>query len=88
MEVAYGRMPEEKILDTVLQSDIDKIKLTLEQIDREAFRTAVEDILQAETIYVVGDPQLRAAGQLSGFYLNQIFGNVKPGDHQQRQRGL
>ena len=88
MEVAYGRMPEEKILDTVLQSDIDKIKLTLEQIDREAFRTAVEDILQAETIYVVGDPQLRAAGQLSGLLSEPDFRQRKAGDHQQRQRGL
>lgn len=77
MEVAYGRMPEEKILDTVLQSDIDKIKLTLEQIDREAFRTAVEDILQAETIYVVGIRSCAPLASFLGFYLNQIFGNVK-----------
>ena len=77
MEVAYGRMPEEKILDTVLQSDIDKIKLTLEQIDREAFRTAVEDILQAETFYVVGIRSCAPLASFLGFYLNQIFGNVK-----------
>ena len=55
----------EKILDTVLQSDIDKIKLTLEQIDRDAFRTAVEDILQAEDDLCGGDPELCPPGQLS-----------------------
>ena len=77
MEVAYGRMPEGKILDTVLQSDIDKIKLTLEQIDRNAFRTAVEDILQAETIYVVGIRSCAPLASFLSFYLNQIFGSVK-----------
>ena len=50
MEVTYGRIPQSKILDTVLQADIDKIKLTLEQTDREAFNLAVETILKAETI--------------------------------------
>ncbi len=77
MKVTYGRMPEEKILDTVLHSDIEKIKLTLEQIDREAFRTAVEDILQAETIYVVGIRSCAPLASFLGFYLNQIFDNVK-----------
>ena len=77
MEVAYGRMPEGKILDTGLQSDIDKIKMTLEQIDRNAFRTAVEAILQAETIYVVGIRSCAPLASFLGFYLNQIFSNVK-----------
>ncbi len=77
MEVTYGRMPEEKILDTVLQSDIDKIKLTLEQIDRDAFRTAVEDILQAETIYVVGIRSCAPLASFLSFYLNQIFDRVR-----------
>ena len=77
MEVTYGRMPEEKILDTVLQSDIDKIKLTLEQIDRDAFRTAVEDILQAETIYVVGIRSCAPLASFLSFYLNQIFDSVR-----------
>ena len=30
MEVTYGRVPQSEILDTVLHSDIDKIKLTME----------------------------------------------------------
>ena len=77
MEVAYGRMPEGKILDTVLQSDIDKIKLTLEQIDRDAFRTAVESILEAETIYVVGIRSCAPLASFLSFYLNQIFSNVR-----------
>lgn len=76
MEVSYGRIEQTKILDTVLQSDIEKIKMTLEQTDREAFSMAVETILSAEHIYVVG---IRSCAPLAGFlsfYLNQIVPDV------------
>ena len=33
MEVTYGRISQSEILQTVLQSDADKIKTTLEKID-------------------------------------------------------
>ena len=77
MEVTYGRIPQSKILDTVLQADIDKIKLTLEQTDREAFNLAVETILKAETIYVVGIRSCAPLAIFLSFYLNQIFQSVK-----------
>ena len=77
MEVTYGRIPQSKILDTVLQADIDKIKLTLEQTDREAFNLAVETILKAETIYVVGIRSCAPLASFLSFYLNQIFQSVK-----------
>ena len=36
MEVTYGRISQGEILTSVLQSDIEKIKLTMEGIDHEA----------------------------------------------------
>lgn len=77
MEVTYGRVPQEKILDNVLQSDIDKIKLTLEQTDRETFNLAVDTILHAKTIYVVGIRSCAPLAQFLGFYLNLIFDDVR-----------
>ena len=41
MEVTYGRISQSEILETVLQSDADKIKTTLEKIDVNAFDLAV-----------------------------------------------
>lgn len=76
MEVSYGRIEQTKILDTVLQSDIDKIKMTLEQTDRDAFSQAVDMILGAENIYILG---IRSCAPLAGFmsyYMNQILPNV------------
>lgn len=77
MEVTYGRVPQEKILDNVLQSDIDKIKLTLEQTDRETFNLAVDTIQHAKTIYVVGIRSCAPLAQFLGFYLNLIFDDVR-----------
>lgn len=76
MEVSFGRIEQTKILDTVLQSDIEKIKMTLEQTDRESFAQAVDMILAAENIYIVG---IRSCAPLAGFlsyYMNQIVPNV------------
>ena len=51
MEVTYGKVPQSEILDTVLHSDIDKIKQTLEGIDHDAFERAIEILLPAKNIY-------------------------------------
>ena len=50
MEVTYGRISQSKILETVLQSDADKLKTTLEKIDHNAFELAVDTILSAKNI--------------------------------------
>lgn len=77
MEVTYGKVPQSEILDTVLHSDIDKIKMTLDAVDHEAFELAVETILKAKNIYIVG---IRSCAPLAGFlafYLNLIFDSVR-----------
>ena len=76
-EVAYGRIPEEKILDTVLNSDIEKIRLTLEQTDRAVFREAVDTIIKARRIYVCGIRSCAPLASFLAFYLNQIFDDVR-----------
>lgn len=42
MEVTYGRITQSEILTNVLHSDIEKIKLTMESIDQQAFEMAVD----------------------------------------------
>lgn len=77
MEVTYGKVPQSEILDTVLHSDIEKIKMTLEAVDHDAFELAVETILNARNIYVAG---IRSCAPLAGFlafYLNLIFDGVR-----------
>lgn len=77
MEVTYGKVPQSEILDTVLHSDIDKIKMTLEAVDHEAFNLAVETILSAKNIYVVGIRSCAPLADFLAFYLNLIFDGVR-----------
>lgn len=76
MEVTYGRISQSKILETVLQSDADKIKTTLDKIDHAAFEMAVSTILEAENIYIVGIRSCAALAEFLGFYMNLMFDRV------------
>ena len=77
MEVTYGRISQSKILETVLQSDADKIKTTLEKIDHNAFDVAVSTILEAKHIYIVGIRSCAPLASFLGFYLNLMFDDVR-----------
>lgn len=76
MEVAYGRIAQSDILATVLQSDIEKIKMTLESTDQQAFELAVDTILNARKVYVVGIRSCAPLASFLTFYLNLICDNV------------
>ena len=76
MEVTYGRISQSEILETVLQSDIEKIKLTLSGIDQKAFELAIDTILSAKRIYVVGIRSCAPLASFLCFYLNLVCENV------------
>lgn len=77
MEVTYGRIDQSEILESVLSSDSEKIKSTLEKIDHNAFELAVNTILEAKNIYVVGIRSCAPLASFLSFYLNYMFDNVK-----------
>ena len=77
IEVAKDIINTGDVLSNVLSSDVDKIRTTLDAIDKDAFEAAVDKLLGAKQIYVLG---LRAAAILSGFmgfYLSLTNENVK-----------
>lgn len=76
MEVTYGRISQSQILETVLQTDAEKIKYTLENIDQSAFEMAVDTILKAKTIYIVGIRSCAPLASFLAFYLNLMFDHV------------
>lgn len=76
MEVTYGRIAQSQILESVLQSDAEKIKMTLEHIDQDAFELAVETILNARTIYIVGIRSCAPLASFLSFYFNLMFERV------------
>ncbi|NCB29507.1 MAG: MurR/RpiR family transcriptional regulator, partial [Clostridia bacterium] len=64
------------VLQMVLSSDVEKIRMTLDELDREAFHGAVEAILGAKHIYILGVRSASALANFLGFYFKLLFDNV------------
>ncbi len=77
IEVSSNRIGEENILKSVLQSDMEKIKMTMEDINQTIFNEIVECILSAKRIYIIGVRSSATLAGFMGFYFNLIFDNVK-----------
>lgn len=72
----YGRSTQSEILTSVLQADMEKLQDTIERLDPTAFETAVDIILEAKTVYVMGVRSCEPLAEFLNFYLNMIRGNV------------
>lgn len=76
MEVAGDRMGGRDVLQTVLYADTDMIRVTLDEIDRDAFQGAVDALMGAKRIYILGVRSSSALASFLGFYFNLLFENV------------
>ena len=64
------------VLATVMHSDMEKIRQAVDQADRSEFNRAVDQIMKAKHIYILGvRSSLFVAGYLN-FYLHLLFENV------------
>lgn len=72
----YGKSTQSEILDSVLHADIEKIQDTLVSLDAAAFEAAVDIILEAQTVYLVGVRSCEPLADFLHFYLNMIRGNI------------
>ena len=78
MEVTYGKgtKSDEEVLESVLRSDSDKIKETLRDINSDSFVKAVDMLLSANKIYIIGIRSCEPLASFLSFYLNLILDNV------------
>lgn len=76
IDAKYGRSTQSEILTSVLSADIEKITDTISNLDPAAFETAVNIILEAKNIYIMGIRSCAPLADFLHFYLNMIRGNV------------
>ncbi len=77
VDITNSRIGDGDILDKVLLSDAEKIRATIDSIDRDAFNAAVDAVIQAKNIYIVG---VRSSSMLAGFldyHFQMVFDNVR-----------
>jgi DNA-binding MurR/RpiR family transcriptional regulator len=77
LEVSSNRIDRDNVVKSVLQSDLNKIKMTLEEINADNFNNIVEEILKANHIYILGVRSSAPLASFLGFYFNLIFENVR-----------
>ena len=76
IEVSNDIIGNADVVSSVMQSDMEKIRMTMEEIDRDSFQAAVNAIVNAKKIYILGT---RSSGSLAGFlsfYFGLMFDNV------------
>ncbi len=76
IEVANDRIGNQDVVSLVIQSDMEKLRQTGETVDRTAFRNAVEAILGAKRVFIVGVRSAAPLANFLGYYLNYMFPNV------------
>lgn len=77
IEVTKKRIGRGDVIDSVMESDVNKIKYTLERLDREVFSRSVDAILEAKTIYITGARSTEPLAHLLSYNLSLIFDNVR-----------
>ena len=76
IDAKYRNSTQSEILTSVLTSDMNNIADTVENLDPVAFEAAVDSILQAKHVYIVGIRSCEPLAEFLYFYLNMIRGDV------------
>ena len=72
----YGKSTQSEILTSVLNADIEKIDDTIDHVDPQAFEAAVDIILNAKPVYLIGLRSCKPLAEFLHFYLNMIRSDV------------
>lgn len=67
---------DSKILENVLKADIDNIKETLDTLEQKSYEKAVNTIISAKKLYIMGLRSSIYVAKYLGYYLNYILDDV------------
>lgn len=76
VEVSKERIGNQDVMTMVMQSDIEKIRMTLDETDQISFNQAVTAIANAKRIYVLGVRSASVLANFISFYFRFMFDNL------------
>ena len=76
IKVASNRIGDQDVVSMVIQSDIDKLRQTAETVSRDEFQAAVNAVLEAKRVFIIGVRSAAPLANFLGYYLNYMFNNV------------
>ena len=75
--VAKDMLDGEDVVKSVMTSDIEKLQSSLEEMDKESFSRAVDAIVGAKHLYIVGMRSSASLASFLGFYMNLLVEDVR-----------
>lgn len=77
IDVMNDQLGDVDVYEKVLNMDIDKLRKTLDEGDREEFYRTVDTLCKAKNIYVIGARSAAVLARFLSFYFTMMFDNVK-----------
>lgn len=77
IDVMNDRMGDVDVYEKVISMDIDKLKKTLEEGDKEQFYSTVDALCNAKNIYVIGARSAAVLARFLSFYFTMMCDNVR-----------
>lgn len=77
MESLSSVIENQDTLRTVMNSDIDSLRKSASKIDKEQFYKAVDAVLNAKKIYILGVRSASCLASFASYYFDMLFDNVK-----------
>ncbi|MBQ6895487.1 MAG: MurR/RpiR family transcriptional regulator [Clostridia bacterium] len=77
MEITSSKFAEKDILKTVISSDIEKLRQTMDGVSVSDFTDAVNTIANSKRIYILGARTCFSIANFLGFYLNLLSYDVR-----------
>ena len=77
IDVLNSHMTTNMVVNNVMSMDARKIEHTLKSFDTTSFDMAVEDIMVAESVYIIGARSCEPLAEFFGYYLRMVKKNVQ-----------
>lgn len=77
IDATKKRIYRRDIIENVMKADIQRIRTTMENLDKKIFSDSVDAIMQAKNIYVIGARGSEPIAKMLQYNLSLIFDNVK-----------
>ena len=82
VEVSKERIGNQDVMTMVMQSDIEKIRMTLDETDQTSFNQAVAAIANAKRIYILGVRSASVLANFISFYFRPLLPPLLQAHHQ------
>ncbi len=77
IEITKKRIGRGDVAELVMESDINKIRYTLERLNKDSFYKSIDTILESRTVYITGARSTEPIARILQYNLSLIFDNIK-----------